>query len=224
VKDYRVMTLSNPPVINGADFTSHEDGALYIAYGPKVPGVNTKWTHPPLAYLLRIPGTNDYKVFSDDFATVDPLGTGKTLKQYGRANLPWWKCTGLVIAGDAVTISKTTAISSKITLAVDTFVGVGDVIRQGGKDAVVMSASGGKGVAVDTVVGFGAGAATHHRKKTFVGTLNSVPVDDASASKPWTVDGVSVTEAAHTVPVEIGGSGMAALIEAEPISVAAVIP
>ena len=88
-------TVKIPRVV-GAHHVEHERDEHYTAYGPVVKGVNTLWTHPPLAYLIRYEA-GVYLTFSDDAAV---LAGGKTLKQHGRANHPYWKCTGTVPTAD----------------------------------------------------------------------------------------------------------------------------
>ena len=54
--------------------------------------------------------------------------------------------------------------------------------------------------------------------------LEAVPVDDASALKPWEIGNMTFTSASHALPTEIAGSGMAAMIQEAPIKAVATPP
>ena len=96
----RVMTLKvvdGLPEVPGAEFVSAEVPGLFIAYGPKVKGVNTRWTHPAYAYVWEWKKDN-FVVFADKaaFTKIDPTNKGKIFTTWEKtpsniAQWPWFK-------------------------------------------------------------------------------------------------------------------------------------
>jgi hypothetical protein len=106
----RILTLQivdGVPVVPGAVDVSSQENGLYVAYGAFAKGVNTKQMRGPdqvVAYLWEAkPGL--FAVFADDFAAIDPLGTGETMKDWKKipANMAQWPWFKLDEYGDLTT-------------------------------------------------------------------------------------------------------------------------
>ena len=88
-------TIHEWPTLPGFDVMEQLPGE-FTASGrdviPAPPEATNKWTVEHKATFTRIPGTDDYVVFADDFSEIDPDNKGETVLQYGRDNWPWWNC------------------------------------------------------------------------------------------------------------------------------------
>lgn len=107
------------PVVEGLDVVHQLPGAFSVCGRESipVPGRNGR-TVKHMAEMTRIPGTDDYAAFSEDFSEIDPGNEGKSLLQYGRSNWPWWGCDVVVdtIDGEPV-VSKVLVVLSTVPVA-----------------------------------------------------------------------------------------------------------
>ncbi len=98
MNQYAIMTLvesDGKPVFPGN--VQHQMGSLYIAYSDKsVPREGGGRKHIETAFLRKM-APNTYAVFTEDASL---LAGGKTVKQHGRGNWPFWVCIGTAPTND----------------------------------------------------------------------------------------------------------------------------
>lgn len=89
----KIQKSAGLPVVPGAAFIETNGPEWWVAYGPRAPGINTKWINPVYAFLWEA-SANIFAVFSDDdnFKTIDPANTGKVMKDWKAVpgNLTSW--------------------------------------------------------------------------------------------------------------------------------------
>ncbi len=94
--------METRPIVPGANFVTRETPDLCVAYGRKVRGTNTKFTHETYAILTEMKQAGHsglYTVFADK-ATLDKIGNGKKLKDFvaesvsNKRDWPVYRCDG----------------------------------------------------------------------------------------------------------------------------------